>query len=186
MSIQTEINRIVAAKEAIVAALTEKGVSVGGGKLDKMAALIDTMKIGNGQKATGTYIATSTTALEDYSSVRVPLNINFEPVSLLFYLAEAETGSLPSASSKRFELASCVLFRFSKGTPRGFASGMIYDHSKKKFEAQNSYGGRPAALALHSFKQSSFYVYQARPSRVDDYAYINSGKEYKWICFGED
>lgn len=32
MSIQTEINRIVAAKEAIVAALTEKGVSVGGGR----------------------------------------------------------------------------------------------------------------------------------------------------------
>lgn len=30
MSIQTEIDRIVAAKEAIVAALTEKGISVGG------------------------------------------------------------------------------------------------------------------------------------------------------------
>lgn len=151
-----------------------------------MAALIDTMKIGNGQMATGTYIATSTTALKSYSSVCVPLNINFEPVSLLFYLTETETGSLPSASSKRFELASCVLFRFSKGTPRGIASGVIYDHSKKSFEAQSSYEGCPSALALYSFKHSSFYVYQARPSSSNDYAYINSGKEYKWICFGED
>lgn len=33
MSIQTEIDRIVAAKEAIVAALTEKGVSVVGGQV---------------------------------------------------------------------------------------------------------------------------------------------------------
>ena len=32
MSIQTEIDRIATAKEDIVAALTEKGVSVGGGE----------------------------------------------------------------------------------------------------------------------------------------------------------
>lgn len=40
MSIQTEIDRIVAAKEAIVAALTEKGVSVGGGKLEDLSEVI--------------------------------------------------------------------------------------------------------------------------------------------------
>lgn len=40
MSIQTEIDRIVAAKEAIVAALTEKGVSVGGGKLEDLSEAV--------------------------------------------------------------------------------------------------------------------------------------------------
>ena len=40
MSIQTEIDRIVAAKEAIVAALTEKGVSVGGRKLEDLSEVI--------------------------------------------------------------------------------------------------------------------------------------------------
>lgn len=40
MSIQTEIDRIVAAKEAIVAALTEKGVSVRGGKLEDLSEAV--------------------------------------------------------------------------------------------------------------------------------------------------
>ena len=40
MSIQTEIDRIVAAKEAIVTALTEKGVSVGGCKLEDLSEII--------------------------------------------------------------------------------------------------------------------------------------------------
>ena len=40
MSIQTEIDRIVAAKEAIVAALTEKGVSVGGCKLEDLSEAV--------------------------------------------------------------------------------------------------------------------------------------------------
>lgn len=46
MSIQTEIDRIVAAKEAIVAALTEKGVSVGGGKLEDLSEVIRDISTG--------------------------------------------------------------------------------------------------------------------------------------------
>lgn len=46
MSIQTEIDRIVAAKEAIVTALTEKGVSVGGCKLEDLSEVIRDISTG--------------------------------------------------------------------------------------------------------------------------------------------
>lgn len=46
MSIQTEIDRIVAAKEAIVTALTEKGVSVGGCKLEDLSKVIRNIPTG--------------------------------------------------------------------------------------------------------------------------------------------
>lgn len=58
MSIQTEIDRIIAAKEAIVAALTEKGVSVGGGKLEDLSEVIRDIPTGI-EGTTGQILLTS-------------------------------------------------------------------------------------------------------------------------------
>lgn len=110
MSIQTEIDRIAAAKEAIVAALTEKGVSVGGGsKLEDLSEAVK--KVGSLVGATidkiiltQTY-STGTQALSFIQSV-----VDSSAALCIFYDEGTHSCNYESSYFKTYDFTFCCYY----------------------------------------------------------------------------
>lgn len=108
MSVQSEIDRIEAAKAAIGTAIAGKGVAVPSGtKLDGMAALIDGIEQSGGDMriATGNFVPSSVYFTSTYEPITI-MGLAFAPKHVIVRLAPIAAASQSMSSSVSRQLLS--------------------------------------------------------------------------------
>lgn len=107
MSVQTQIDRLEAAKEAISTAIAGKGVTVPDGTmLDGMAPLIESIEAGGGscQVATGSFVPSSNNISSDPIQIT---GLPFKPVIVCIMYSDRTTISIGSSTYTSFAFVRC-------------------------------------------------------------------------------
>lgn len=176
MSIQSELTRLTNAKAAIQTAIEGKGVTVPSGTLlDGMASLIESIEVGGGNFATGTF----TTTDDIMSNVVINHNLGVKPKFILVLCTYPSTYS----SSNSNWLCFYYLYQYSS---------TFYGH---KYQAPGSnttgYGqatvsesgiDKPGGWYRVNVDETTFTLKQANIS--SKYG-IGASKSFFWIAYGE-
>ena len=165
MSIQTELSRIINAKEAIKTAIEGKGVTVPDGTLlDGMASLIESIEAGGGgfQVALGTFTPAETKSLNSTQPVLIEHNAGFTPDAFIFYKTDASNYDMIAISA-----AGRILW--------GVSASRYCCYVMAKGSSLMGEG------PLNNFPPTGDVVYLSSNNRTHK---LTAGQEYRWIAIG--
>lgn len=171
MSVQTQIDRLESAKEAIATAIADKGVAVPDGTLlDGMASLIESIEAGSGggaNVATGSFTLSAAIKVADVDLVTIS-GLQFKPTYVIFYVY-----GKPLASSSGVN-GSVVVFAGWRSLDYEGCVAITASHQAMSM-ADNSY-------CLITFNDDGFTINSNAKSSPNKPYYL--AKPYAYVAIG--
>lgn len=183
MSVQNEITRLNAAKEAISQAIAEKGVTVpNGAKLDELGALIAAIEAGGGggggKFATGVYTPAEDVSISGGTRTNIDFGIGFVPQFFVLFIQGTSATNLPLASSGY--IITCSGWICYHDTP---SNGLRVDEWSTVQGTKATYTGGKAGL---SYKKNITLTENSIPVYSNTAAVLSSAQTYNWYAFSEE